>query len=234
MLFVRRVFFWFCVILASSRSLSHAQSAKPSEVPAALLEKRLAYQTKLSADKLVLLKQQLQQLLALEQKAAKAGDYESAIAAVEAQKKLQQQMRQQEKIQLLASAQNHTENLQEIIQLKLEDALLAGPKLESGAIIGWKNKNDSATWTLPGLPAGGYEVVLRYQSNATEGGRVLIKEARYSLKADLVTTLQGAEESNIGTLRIQDGDGKLVLSAESILGDNLMRLEALSLIPSLP
>jgi hypothetical protein len=207
-------------------------SAEPAAEMASFEEKRAQFHSGLSEVLLPLLQRQQKEVQALEVKAAAAADYDAALAARDHRKKIEAQIKQHEKMQLLYSAQQQTQRLQEVIQLKLEDAKLSGPRLVEGALVDWKQKGASATWTLPNLPAGGYEVVLRYQSTAYEGGTLVLQESFYQLKAALTTTLKDSAEQSLGTLRVRDGAGSLTLSAETVLGENLMRLEAIYLIPA--
>jgi len=105
-------------------------------------------------------------------------------------------------------------------------------RFEGGAITGWSKTGAAATWKLPSLPAGGYEVLLRYRCGAAEGGTLLVKETRYSLTATIESTLKGPEERNAGTLKISDGSGTFTLVVESLVTNNLMQLLAVELVPA--
>ena len=74
--------------------------------------------------------------------------------------------------------------------------------------------------------------MLRYRCGATEGGQLLIKEARFTLTTNIETTLKGPEERSAGTLKISDGNGTLSLSAQALVTDNLMQLLAVELVPA--
>jgi hypothetical protein len=118
------------------------------------------------------------------------------------------------------------------VKLPLDSATLTDLRLEGGAITGWSRPGAAATWQLPALPPGGYEVMLRYRCGAAEGGTLLIKEARFTLTTTIETTLKGPQERSAGILKVSDGSGPLILSAESLVSSNLMQLLAVELIPA--
>jgi hypothetical protein len=194
--------------------------------------KRAAFAKSLSTAALPVLKQQLTALLALERSAATARNYDAALATREERRRVEAQVANIEKLQLITTAQEQASQVTASIQLPLASATFSGTKLEAGSIVGWATSGASASWKLPNLPAGGYEVVIHYTSGPTEGGSLLVSEASYTLKAAIGTTLKGSAELNLGTLRVTQGDGSLTLKALSVVGDNLMKLEAVQLIPA--
>lgn len=185
---------------------------------------------------LPVLKQQVAALAVMEKKALAARDYASAIRARDERVKLEAEVTAQEKMSLLLAARQSGDaaDAPERILFKPVDATLDGVRYDStaGVLTDWKGVGSSVTWKLPGLPPGGYEVVLRYTSGAVEGGTVMVQEAFYTLTADLQTTLKGSTDHNIGTLKIRDGSGVLRIVAKSMLKSNLMKLESVELIPS--
>lgn len=198
-------------------------------------------QAKLEADlinaTMPALKQLIIELLELEKKAATARDYDTAILVRNERQKLESQLASQEKIALLLAARQKSSTgdaQQERIVLNAADARLEKVRYDSAAAVltDWAAPGASATWTLPNLPPGGYEVVLHYSSGPLEGGTVLVQEAFYSVSSDLRTTLKGLGEQNLGTLRIRDGAGTLKVSAKTVLKSNLMQLQSVELIPS--
>jgi hypothetical protein len=199
-----------------------------------------AGQAQLEADLIAattpVLRQQVTALSALEKRAAVTRDYDTAIAARNERSKIEAELSAQEKLALLLAARpgNEPAETQDRIILKAADAKLDRVRLDpaSGVLTDWSAVGASATWKLPGLPPGGYEVQLRYSSGALEGGSVLIQESFYSLTGDLQTTLKGFVDDTIGTLKIRDGTGQLRLSAKSLLKTNLMQLQSVELIPS--
>lgn len=74
--------------------------------------------------------------------------------------------------------------------------------------------------------------MLRYRCGTAEGGKLLIKETRFTLTTTIETTLKGPEERSAGTLKVSDGAGTLTLSAAALITDNLMQLLALELVPA--
>ena len=197
-------------------------------------------QSKLEADLInattPALKQLVTELQALEQKAATARDYDTALAVRQERQKFESQIASQEKIALILAARRQTsaDETQEHILLKAADARLDRVTLEpaSGLLTGWAAAGASATWQLPNIQPGGYEVVLHYSSGPLEGGTVMVQEAYYSLGGDVGTTLKGLGEQNLGTLRIRDGAGTLKVSAKTVLKSNLMQLQSIELIPA--
>ncbi len=182
------------------------------------------------------LRQQVAALTALEKKAVTVRDYDSAIAARTERLKLEAVVTAQEKLSLLLAARQGKEAVEapERIVFKPAEAKLDRVRLDAaaGVLTDWEGPGSSATWKLSGLPPGGYEVVLRYSSGALEGGSVMVQESFFSLTSDLQTTLKGFTDTNIGTLKIRDGDGSLKVSARTVLKDNLMQLQSVELIPA--
>jgi hypothetical protein len=196
------------------------------------ISKRAAFGKSASTAALPVLKQQLTALLALERSAATARNYDAALATRDERRRVEAQVATLEKLQLLTTAQEKASQVTASIQLPLANATLSGTQLEAGSIVGWATSGATASWKLPNLPAGGYEVVIKYTSQPTEGGSLLVSEASYTLKATIGTTLKGSEELNLGTLKVTQGDGTLTLKALSVVGDNLMKLEAVQLLPA--
>ena len=182
------------------------------------------------------LKQYVTELQALEKKAAAARDYDTAIAVRSESQKIEAQIASQEKLSLLLEARQQpaVDDAQEHIVLKPADAKLERVRYDPKASVltDWSGAGSSATWQLPSLPAGGYDVVLHYASGPLEGGSVLVQEMFYTLSAELGTTLKGFEEQNLGTLRVRDGTGIFKISAKTVLKSNLMQLQSVELVPT--
>lgn len=196
---------------------------------------RLGYERSLIESGLSPLKQQITTLTALEKQFADARDYDAAITARDERKRLQNELSRLDKELLLLQTRElslQTSLLPERVKLPLEAATLSGLRLEGGAITGWSAAGASASWKLPALPPGGYEVMLRYRCGVAEGGRLLIKEARFTLTTAIETTLKGPEERSAGILKITDGAGTLTLAAQSLVTNNLMQLLGVELAPS--
>lgn len=194
---------------------------------------RTGFERKLIESSLRPLKDQITALTALEKQFADARDYDAAITARDERKRLQNELSRLDKELLLLQTREQTAKvsvLPERIKLPLEAATLTGVRRESGAITGWSKVGASATWKLPALPPGGYEVMLRYRCGAAEGGTLLIKEARFTLSASIETTLKGPEERNAGTLKVSEGASTLTLAAQSLVTNNLMQLLGVELV----
>lgn len=196
---------------------------------------RLAYERNLIEGILAPVKLQITTLSGLERQFAEARDYDAAITARDERKRLQSELARLDKELLLLQTREQalkTSLLPDRIKFPVEEAQLNGVRLQSGSLVGWSAVGASATWKLPSLPHGGYEVMLKYRCGAAEGGVLLIQEARFSLSAPIETTLKGPEERNAGTLKISDGTGTLTLTAQSLVTNNLMQLLAVELVPA--
>jgi len=196
---------------------------------------RLSYERELIEASLAPVKEQITTLGTLEKQFATDRDYDDAITARDERKRLQNELARLDKELLLLQTREQalkSSLLPDRIKLPLDAAALSDLRLEGGAITGWSKVGAAATWKLPGLPPGGYEVMLRYRCGAAEGGKLLIKESRYTLTTNIETTLKGPEERSAGTLKISDGAGALTLSAEALVTNNLMQLLAVELVPA--
>ncbi|MBB5035219.1 hypothetical protein [Prosthecobacter vanneervenii] len=219
-------------------ALSALAAEKRTDDPGASSEialMRLGYERDLIEASLAPLKAQITTLATLEKQFATERDYDAAITARDERKRLQNELSRLDKELLLLQTREQalkTSLLPDRIKFPLENATLSGVRLEGGAITGWSQVGASASWKLPSLPPGGYEVLLRYRCRAAEGGRLLIKEARYTLTTSIETTIKGPEERSAGTLKVSDGASTLTLSADALVSDNLMQLLAVELVPA--
>jgi len=193
---------------------------------------RSAFEASMAGASIPPLKELISNLEALEKKSAAANDYETAMAARTARLRTQAELAAAEKLLLLLESATGSAPVGKVV-LKLEDAVLEGVTLDpvKQVLTGWQSPASKATWKLPGIPPGGYEVVLRYSSGTAEGGTVRVAEAFYTLTVPARITLNGAEDHFLGTLRIRDGHGPLVISAASVLKNNLMELAEVELLP---
>ena len=227
-----------CAFLGAGLAMSAPKAEKRTDDPGAspdLALLRLSYERDLIEASLSPVKEQITALGALEKQFAADRDYDDAITARDERKRLQNELARLDKELLLLQTREQalrTSLLPDRIKLPLDAAALSDLRHEGGAITGWSKEGASATWKLPALPPGGYEVMLRYRCGATEGGRLLIKESRFTLTTTIETTLKGPEERNAGTLKISDGSGSLNLSVQNLVTDNLMQLLAVELVPA--
>jgi hypothetical protein len=236
---LKRTTVFFAVLAAATTVFP--QSTEPASLPAmprtelALL--RTGFDMKLIRASLPALRQYQSDLLALEKRLAISRDYPSAILARNERQEVEKEISRLEKDDLFLRNRElslRTALLPEHLLLPLDQAKLSGVTFDAkgGCLTEWRKAGACATWTLPDLPPGGYEIVLRYGCDALEGGTVLVKEATFTLTAPIQTTLRGPVEKNIGTLKITDGSGALTLSAANVLRDNLMKLYSVELIPA--
>jgi len=203
----------------------------------ALDVERLRNHRQLVEASLTPLKTYISALYLLEKQRAESRDYPSAIAARDERQRMESELDRLAKELLLLESRERTlkaEQLPDVINLAMDNAELQGVSRDpgTGALTQWQKPGATATWTLPNLPPGGYEVVLVYECGALEGGSLQIKERTFTLTTDIATTLRGPAEFNIGTLKISDGAGQLVLTARTVVRENLMKLRELKLIPA--
>lgn len=183
------------------------------------------------------LRQYASELVALEKRCTAARDYKGAIAARNERQLVEREIARIEKESLLLRTRElslRSALLPDQIVLMPEQATLSGVEREpgNGALTNWKKAGASATWKLPDLPPGGYEVLVRYSCDALEGGALSIAEQRFSLRGNADTTLKGPAEKNFGTLKITNGTGMLTISARTVLKANLMHLYFVKLVPA--
>lgn len=218
--------------MLASLGLAHGANLEPRQT---LDLTRLSFQRSILEASLEPLKKHLSELILLEKARAEAHDYAGAIEARDLRKRLEDELERLAKELLLLQTREQSIEaslLPERISLPLESATLTGVRRDGGFITGWSKPGASAEWKLNKLPPGGYEVILRYRCSPIEGGSLVVQETRFTLMADVETTLKGPQEKNIGTLKITDGSGPLKISARTVLKDNLMQLLAVYLVPA--
>ncbi len=166
-------------------------------------------------------------LLALEKRYAAAFDYAGAMRTRDERLMLEQEIAAMEKEAPAETAANHTGATR--FELKLSDATLSGARIapKEGSITDWEKSGASATWVLPGLPPGGYEVLVRYTTD--RAAAVMLKETYYFLQAGLAAGNGKSTEVILGTLRIRDGKGTLTFSPTGTEPPSALRLHALAL-----
>ena len=183
------------------------------------------------------LRQYVSELAALEKRCATGRDYQGAVAARNERQTIEREIARIDKESLLLKTRDQSLRsamLPDQIILMPERAVLSGVGREpgTGALAEWKKSGASATWKLPDLPPGGYEVLVRYSCDALEGGSITIAEQTFSLGGTADTTLKGPVEKNFGTLKITNGSGPLTITARTVLKTNLMHLYFVKLVPA--
>ncbi|MBE7498065.1 MAG: hypothetical protein HS117_24255 [Verrucomicrobiaceae bacterium] len=212
----------------------------PAQTPAAnggseVALLRIQFERDWIAASLEPVKKQLTALGTLERQLAAARDYDGAIRVRTQRQQWQAELERLDKQLLLLQTREQALKAAQLparIQLSVEAATLNGVTLAGGALTGWSKPGASATWKLPSLPPGGYEVVLRYRCGPLEGGTVTARESRFTLTGPVETTLRGPESRNLGTLKISEGATTLTVSAVTIVKDNLMQLLEVELVPA--
>jgi hypothetical protein len=221
-------------LLVSIASGAWAIAAEPA--PELSLEmERLKFERSMIEVSLAPLKKHLLELTAVEKKRAEARDYAGAIAARNERHKIENELARLDKELLLLQTREQSlkaSTLPDKIDLPLDQAQLSGVRREGGSLTGWSKPGASASWKLPALPHGGYEVVIRYRCGALDGGVLEVKEAKFHLTSQIDTTSKGPQEKNLGTLKITDGSSTLTLTATTLVKDNLMDLLSLGLVPA--
>ena len=228
---LRQPILTLCALLGLAARV-HAVDTTPEQT---LTNVRLEFERSLIEASLEPLKKQVIELDAIEKQKASARDYEGAIAVRTERRRLEGELERLDKQLLLIQTREQSLRsaaLPDRIPLPLEQAVLNGVRREGGEITGWSQTGTAATWKLPALPPGGYEVVIRYRCGALDGGVLDVREARFHLSSLIETTLKGPQEKNLGTLKITDGSGTISLSASTLLKDNLMDLLGVWLIPA--
>lgn len=196
---------------------------------------RIQYERNWIAASLKAVKKQLLAVTDLEKHLAAARDYDGAIAAREQARHWQAELlRLSHDLELLQSREYvlKAEYPLPSVSLPLEAAKLSGVVHQGSMLTGWAKAGASATWKLPKMVPGGYEVVLRYRCGPLEGGSITVKESHFSLTAPVETTLRGPERRNLGTLKVSEGTTSITLTAASVVKDNLMQLLDVELIPA--
>ncbi len=211
---------------------------EPSSPPPRELElERIHLQRRLLTASLNPLKAGISRLDELARTRARERDYPGAITARNERRRLEAELERIVKEMLVLETREQglkTALLPERLLLPMEQARLDGVVWdpEKKRLTRWQRPGASAEWSLPGLPPGGYEVLVTYQCNALEGGTVLVSEKTFTLTGEMDTTLRGPETKALGTLKITDGAGRLRLSARTVVKDNLMDLFAVELVPA--
>lgn len=229
-----------CALLSgwSSRFTASAQEKKDDTAAATrqmdLL--RLQFERNWITTSLAPLKKQLTAAATLEKQLATAHDYDGAIRARDQQRRWQAEIERLDKQLLLIQAREQSLKaaaLPDRITLAIDAAALDGVTREGTVLTSWEKAGASATWTLPALPPGGYEVVLRYRCAPTEGGEFVVKEKRFTLSGTTRETgLGGPVEHNLGTLKLSEAATSLTLTAAKVPLKNLMQLHGIELIPA--
>ncbi|MCE9519594.1 MAG: hypothetical protein K8R87_08595 [Verrucomicrobia bacterium] len=174
------------------------------------------------------------QLLALEKKLSTARDYADAIKVRDERLALEREIAvfELELPALGIRASGKSALLPERIVFSPQDATLAGVKLDKeGALTGWETAGSVATWKLPHLPEGGYEVMVKYICGESGSVTFEVREKFYMLRSKVTEPAGKQNEKGLGTLRIRDGDGTLTLAADGAGQSAQLRVVSLELIP---
>ncbi len=206
-------------------------------VPLELQIARLRHQRQLLAASLTPLKTYLSRLDEFAQQSAGERNYSAAAIARKERQTMRLELERIDKEMLLLETREKSIQanlLPERILLPIEKASLTGVEwdAEKKCLTRWQRPGASAEWKLPGLPPGGYEILLTYHCTPLEGGTLNLEESVFTLTGEMDTTLRGPETKLIGTLKVTDGSGPLRLVARTVIKNNLMDLHSLELVPA--
>jgi hypothetical protein len=177
------------------------------------------------------------ELETLEKKFANDADFGSAIKARDERAQLNQEIMtlQQELTALTSQAQIlHSAALPDRIVLSPAEAQVNGIAIEpkDKSLIGWKPSNSLATWRVPALPPGGYEVYLTYSCPAKGSSSFTVRESHYTLDVKITEPAAKPTEKLVGTLRVQANNTSISLSAEDIGAGHPVHIHAVTLVPA--
>ena len=232
---VRRLLAIFSVAAGVFGAVAAEKTQKDSSPGREISLLRIQYERDWIAASLAAVKKQLVVAEGLEKRLAAGRDYDGAIAARDQAQKWQAELqRLSQELQLLQARELvvSAKAPPTTVSLPLEGAKLDGVVLQGSMLTGWSKPGAAATWTLPALVPGGYEVVLRYRCGPLEGGSITAKESRFSLTGPVETTLKGPEKRTLGTLKLSEGTKSFTLTAASVVKDNLMQLLGVELVPA--
>jgi hypothetical protein len=224
-------------VLALASSLALAESTAQSQSPEPLPDVRAlkaSLRKNLLKELIPEMKSHRERLMALEQQQQAAQEFAGAAKARNERLTLEKQIAALEQEAAMLASRPAVENASRLaarIELKLSEAQLEGAQLDvaDGSITGWGSANSRATWKLPAIPAGGYEVLLRCTGPS---GDVVAKEAFYTLTSPCNSAEDKSIEHNLGTLRIRDGAGTFILHAAQPEKSAAWRVYSVVLVPS--
>jgi hypothetical protein len=182
----------------------------------------------------------IQQIYRLEREAATKGDYATAIVYRDERRAAEARLAN---LRTLAEAtkapEPETSPVAEtapptIISLRTSAARLEGGASlsDTGLLENWIT-GAKATWDLPGLAPGGYEVVLEYSSQDETDTSLQCKEQFYTLGGRLEKTDPDSfTRVTLGTIRISNGAGQFTLTDEAAPESTTLRLRSIELIPA--
>ena len=215
-----------------------AQTESPPSPPPKEIElARLGHHRQLLEASLGPLKTALSRLDELALTLARERNYEDALALRAERQRIEAELERIAKELLVLEAREKlltSALLPDRLLLPLDKARLDGVRWDAQkqCLTDRSRPGASAEWSLPGIPPGGYEVVLTYQCNLIEGGTLQVSEKTFTLSGEMDTTLRGPEQKKLGTLKVSDGSGPLRITARTVVKSNLMDLYAVELVPA--
>ncbi len=96
----------------------------------------------------------------------------------------------------------------------------------------WKKPDESATWRLNVAQSGDYEIKLTYGCRPIDAGgtlRLAVGEHSITHKIQPTATAEQFEDFIVGQLHLNSGESEFIASVISTTGDELMRLNSISL-----
>lgn len=159
-------------------------------------------------------KRHLATLQEVEKKLAADSDYAGAIKARDESRALEREIaaiqRELAAAPFLSAAQGNKATKPIELSFALAQTSHASLDTTINALTNWSGDQATATWKSLNLAPGGYEVRIRYTSDAAV--TMEAQEAFYKLQALLPATTGKSEELALGTLRISSSDSSLTLA----------------------
>lgn len=218
-------------VATANSSTSAVESAEPLTLPQLRQKLRQSILTTLLPER----QKYRDALFSLEKQLASSGDYKGAIRARDERLQIEEEIAisQQQLLnpQPIPTATTKTDSP---IKLSLDQATLHQLTLisKNPSLTDWVPNASSATFTLPNLPQGGYEVIINYNLKADSNATIQFKETRYSLTTSLPPTeSKQPREHHCGLIRITNGSGPLTLQAIQLPLDQELKIHSITLKP---
>lgn len=201
------------------------QGQEPGGVAQAFDQARERYQEQVTATTTSMKRLYLERLRMLEEKAAGEGDYESAQAYFEEAARVREDLGEAADAPLTLTLLPYEAELSGGVVLSTSGTI--------GSLTGW-GPEASAVWKLPGIPRGGYSVVVFHGNNPLPVP-VTLSGPNYFVAGELVSAKdQEVAESSLGNLRIIGDLPALTLSIDEIAAPLELEIQQIVLISHAP
>jgi len=211
---------------AAAADVADADSS--SDGPASLPQMRMQLRHNLLAATLPEKQNYREALFSLEKQLASGGDFKGAIRARDERLALEQEIAIIQHQLMHPPRVLSPASLAETVELKpaaatLTAATLADAGDKESVLTNWAAEA-TATWTLPSLPAGGYEIYLTYTLKPGMTPVLHFKENYYRLSATLSQAAETPTQALLGTLRVREGGATLALSVKELTDPAALRV----------